>query len=49
MICGLAIRFGGAMDGIEVMTVIFSKQLGIMVGTFVMIYNVILYMFVALY
>ena len=44
MICGLAIRFGGAMDGIEVMTVIFSKQLGIMVGTFVMIYNVILYM-----
>lgn len=49
MICGLAIRFGGAMDGIEVMTVIFSKQLGKMVGTFVMIYNVILYMFVALY
>lgn len=29
MICGLAIRFGGAMDGIEVMTVIFSKQLSL--------------------
>ncbi len=40
---GLAIRFGGAMDGIEVMSVIFSKKLGITVGTFVMIYNVILY------
>lgn len=40
---GLAIRFGGAMDGIEVMAVIFAKPLGISVGTFVMIYNVILY------
>lgn len=40
---GLAIRYGGAMDGIEVMAVIFAKRLGISVGTFVMIYNVILY------
>lgn len=40
---GLAIRFGGAMDGIEVMAVIFAKRLGITVGTFVMIYNVLLY------
>lgn len=40
---GLAIRFGGAMDGIEVMAVIFAKRLGITVGTFVMIYNVVLY------
>ena len=40
---GLAIRFGGAMDGIEVMAVIFAKRLGITVGSFVMIYNVILY------
>lgn len=40
---GLTIRFGGAIDGIEVMSVIFSKKLGITVGTFVMIYNVILY------
>lgn len=31
------------MDGIEVMAVIFSKKLGISVGTFVMIYNVALY------
>ena len=40
---GLAIRYGGAMDGIEVMAVIFSKRLGISVGTFVMIYNMLLY------
>lgn len=40
---GLAIRYGGAMDGIEVMAVIFAKKLGVTVGTFVMAYNVILY------
>lgn len=40
---GLAIRFGGAMDGIEVLAVIFAKKLSITVGTFVMIYNVLLY------
>lgn len=40
---GLTIRFGGAIDGIEVMSVIFAKKLGMTVGTFVMIYNVILY------
>lgn len=42
---GMTIRYGGAIDGIEVMSVIFSKKLGITVGTFVMIYNVILYIF----
>ena len=40
---GLAIRFGGAMDGIEVMAVIFAKRLGLSVGTFVMGYNALLY------
>lgn len=40
---GLALRSGGAMDGIEVMAVIFAKRMGISVGTFVMAYNVILY------
>lgn len=40
---GMTIRFGGAIDGIEVMAVIFAKGLGLTVGTFVMIYNVILY------
>lgn len=40
---GLAIRYGGAMDGIEVMAVIFAKRLGVSVGTFVMVYNILLY------
>lgn len=40
---GLTIRFGGAIDGIEVMSVVFAKKLGVTVGTFVMVYNVILY------
>ena len=31
------------MDGIEVMAVVFAKRLGITVGTFVMAYNVLLY------
>ncbi len=40
---GLTIRCGGAIDGIEVMAVIFAKGLNMTVGTFVMAYNVILY------
>lgn len=40
---GIAIRYGGAMDGVEVLAVIFAKKIGITVGTFVMAYNVILY------
>ena len=39
---GLTIRLGGAIDGIEVMAVIFAKRIGLTVGTFVMIYNVAL-------
>lgn len=31
------------MDGIEVVAVVFAKKLGISVGTFVLIYNVLLY------
>lgn len=40
---GLTIRSGGALDGIEVMAVTFSKRIGITVGTFVMLFNVVLY------
>lgn len=40
---GMAIRFGGAMDGIEVLAVVFAKKIGITVGTFVMVYNLLLY------
>lgn len=41
---GLTIRFGGAIDGIEVMAVIFAKRIGLTVGNFVMIYNAVLYL-----
>lgn len=40
---GLTMRFGGALDGVEVMAVIFAKKIGVSVGTFIMAYNVILY------
>lgn len=40
---GLTIRFGGAMDGVEVMGVMFAKRMGVTVGQFVMGYNVVLY------
>ena len=40
---GITIRFGGAIDGVEVMAVVFAKKMGMTVGSFVMSYNVILY------
>lgn len=40
---GLTIRFGGAIDGVEVMAVVFAKKIGMTVGSFVMSYNVLLY------
>lgn len=42
---GMTIRYGAAIDGIEVLAVIFAKNVGITVGSFVMIYNTILYIF----
>ena len=45
---GLTIRYGGAIDGVEVLSVIFSKKLNMTVGTFVMLYNVILYIIAGL-
>lgn len=40
---GLTIRYGGAIDGVEVLAVTFAKRIGITVGTFVMIFNIIVY------
>lgn len=40
---GLVIRFGGAIDGIDVFSVIFAKKLGISIGSFVLIFNIMLY------
>lgn len=45
---GTTIRFGGAIDGVEVMAVIFARRLGLTVGTFVMIYNALLYIVVGI-
>lgn len=40
---GLTIRFGGAIDGIDILSVVFAKKIGISIGAFVMIFNTILY------
>ena len=31
------------MDGVEVMAVLFAKKIGVTVGQFVMIYNIVIY------
>lgn len=40
---GLTIRSGGAIDGMDVLSVIFAKKIGISLGSFVMIFNFFLY------
>ena len=40
---GLTIRFGGAIDGVDVLSVIFAKRIGISLGSFVMAFNALLY------
>lgn len=45
---GLVIRCGGALDGCEASAVMFAKKLGITVGTFNFIYNVIQYIVFAI-
>lgn len=40
---GLTIRFGGAIDGIDVLSVVFARRLGLSIGSFVMVFNFLLY------
>lgn len=40
---GMTIRFGGAIDGIDVLSVLFAKKIGISIGTFVLAFNTVLY------
>lgn len=40
---GITIRNGGALDGIDVLSVIYAKRLGISLGSFVMAFNTMLY------
>lgn len=42
---GLTIRFGGAIDGIDVLSVIFAKRIGLSLGAFVLLFNTVLYVF----
>ncbi|MCH3976663.1 MAG: YitT family protein [Bacilli bacterium] len=44
---GLTIRSGGALDGVEVIAILVHKRLSTTVGAIVMVYNVILYLLVA--
>lgn len=45
---GMTLRSGGAIDGIEVMAVVFAKRLNLTVGTFMMAYNAVLYVLAGL-
>ena len=40
---GLTIRHGGAIDGIDILSVTFAKRCGISIGSFVLIFNTLLY------
>ncbi len=40
---GLTIRYGGAIDGIDLLSVVFAGKISISLGTFVMIFDTILY------
>ena len=40
---GLTIRFGGALDGIDILSLTFAKIIGISVGTFTLVFNIVLY------
>lgn len=45
---GMAIRFGGTMDGMESLAVMFAKKLNLSVGNFVLIFNIFLYIAVGI-
>ncbi len=40
---GLTIRFGGAIDGIDVLSVVFANRIGVSIGSFIMGFNAALY------
>ncbi len=40
---GMAIRYGGTMDGMESLAVMFAKKINLSVGNFVLIFNIFLY------
>jgi len=40
---GLVIRYGGALDGIEILSILISKKIRIAVGQVIMIFNVVIF------
>ncbi len=40
---GLTIRYGGAIDGIDVLSVLFAKRIGLSMGSFVLMFDAALY------
>lgn len=40
---GLTIKVGGSVDGIEALSVMVSKKIGLTVGQFIMVYNIIIF------
>lgn len=40
---GLVIRYGGCLDGVEVLSILISKRLRVSVGNIIMIFNVIIF------
>lgn len=45
---GMAIRYGGTMDGMESLAVMFAKKLNLSVGNFVLIFNIFLYILIGI-
>lgn len=42
---GLAIRFGGSLDGVEIVSILLAKKLRMPVGQIIMIFNVVIFVF----
>lgn len=40
---GLVIRYGGSLDGIEIVSILISKKLRVAVGQIIMVFNVVIY------
>ncbi len=45
---GMAIRYGGTMDGMESLAVMFAKRMNLSVGNFVLAFNILLYILVGI-
>lgn len=44
---GIVIRYGAGLDGTDVLAILFAKKLGLTIGTFELIFNILMYAIVA--